>query len=110
MAEDDFAAAGSAMRAQAKSWDELADTMARAHGRVAYLALHPSAFSVVDPAEAPAARGLAEAWAASHDRLAGLLEQAGDEFDRMARALRTSAEHYDEGDRAAAERMRGVWG
>jgi hypothetical protein len=109
MTDHDIAAAGSAMREQARSWDDLADAMVRAQGRVAWLALHPGAFSVVDPAEVPAARGLAESWAQSRDRLAGLLEQAGEEFDRMARALRTSAERYDEGDRAVADRIRGVW-
>jgi hypothetical protein len=109
MADHDIAAAGSAMRDQARSWDDLADAMAQAHGRVAYLALHPGAFSVADPAAVPAARALAESWARSHDRLAGLLEQAGDEFDRMGRALRAAAERYDEGDRDVADRIGEVW-
>lgn len=109
MADHDILAAGAAIRDQARSWDELADAMARAHARVARLALDSGAFTVVDPAEVPAARGLAEAYAGGSDRLASLLSQAGAEFDRMARALRTAAERYDEGDRAAADRIGGVW-
>ncbi|MFF5293879.1 hypothetical protein [Paractinoplanes globisporus] len=109
MADHDIVAAGAAMREQARGWDDLADAMTRARARVADLALHAGAFTVVDPAAAPAARGLAEAYATSSDGLVGLLRQAGEEFDRMARSLRAAAEEYDEGDRAVADRMRGVW-
>jgi len=109
MAEHDIAAAGDAMREQARGWEELADSMTRAYARIAALALHPDAFSVVDPAEVPAARGLAEAYAGSSARLSSLAKQAGEEFDRMARSLRAAAERYDEGDRAAADRIGGVW-
>jgi len=35
--------------------------------------------------------------------------EAVEEFDRMARALRVSADKYDDSDRGAAGRMKGVW-
>lgn len=122
MADHDIAAAPEAMRDEARGWDELADSMIRAHASVAHLSLRAEAFSVVDAGSGSGAgnggalarageggAGAAAAFAGSRDRLAGLLRQAGAEFDRMASALRVAADRYDEDDRAAADRMRGVW-
>jgi hypothetical protein len=38
-----------------------------------------------------------------------MLRRSGEEFDRIARDLRATADVYDEGDRAAADRLRGTW-
>ena len=105
----DFEAAGDAMREEARSWDAFADAMAQTQAAFAQLGLVPAAFSVLDPPSAPAAGDLHEAYTRLHDRLGLLFGAAAEEFDRMARALRVSAEKYEESDRGAAGRVRGVW-
>ncbi|MFI5889266.1 hypothetical protein ACIA5D_04010 [Actinoplanes sp. NPDC051513] len=108
---DDVAAAADAMRAQAKSWDELAETVTTVRARLTDLTLHADAFSLEKQATSLGkhATGFAEAYAERSERLVAQLGRAGKEFDRMARDLRAAADAYDEGDRAAADRLGSVW-
>jgi hypothetical protein len=109
MDQETVEAAGEAMRAEAKKWDEFSDAMAKTHAQFGQLTLTAGAFSVVDPAAVPAALSLADSYARMHERLTKLFGEAVEEFDRMARALRVSADRYDDSDRGAAGRMTGVW-
>jgi hypothetical protein len=103
-------AASAAMRAEAKRWDGFSDTAQSVHANFARLGLDSFNFSVIDPAAAPAANDLADAYTTMHDRLTSLFHQASVEFEHMARALRVSADKYDDSDRSAAGLMSGVWG
>jgi hypothetical protein len=103
-------AASAAMVAEAKRWHGFSDTARSVHAQFAGLGLDSLNFSVIDPAAAPAANDLADAYGAMHERLTSLFQQASQEFEHMARALRVSADKYDESDRSAAGLMSGVWG
>lgn len=102
-------AATAAMLAEAKRWDSFSDTARSVHANFARLSLYSGNFSVIDPAAAPAANDLADAYTTMYERLTSLFQQASKEFDHMARALRVSADRYDESDRSAAGLMKGVW-
>jgi hypothetical protein len=97
-------AAISALRTDAGMWHGMADELreaARVAGRLDLAALH---FSYLGDKA-----GLTDAYREIQDKLIGLLGEGATNFDSMGKALRTAADGYDEDERNAVHRMRGIY-
>jgi hypothetical protein len=102
--KDQIQAAVDAFRVDAQMWQSMGDELREA-ARVAFrLDLGNLQFSYLGEMA-----GLTEAYSDIQSALVGLLNDGGQAFDDIAAALRKAADGYEEDERNAVHRFRGIY-
>lgn len=93
-----------ALRAGGAMWQQHADVMDAASAAARALSLGPFELSGV-----ASATGLVETYAQLQAKLGTLLRQGATNFDNIGGALKVAADGYEQDERDAVHRMRGIY-